>query len=137
MNISSENNHFIAFKDLSIMHGRAFVMLILEFNDISHVMRKPAFGFLHLQKQSRVTTRLNLKRTPIVNPLCLLNQSLLAISIVYTARIVSDLVEIPMARFFVSWLKLYALKSKRGTQSAFVDTSTILDSLTPDMSFRT
>ena len=43
MNIFSENNHFIGFKDLSIMHGRAYVMLILDFNDYEPRHEKTGF----------------------------------------------------------------------------------------------
>ena len=96
-------------------------------------MRKPAFAFSKTKSRNHTAEQ----RTPIVSCLYFLNQSLLTISIGHTARIVSDLVGNPKAGFFVSCLKLYALKSKRGTQSAFVDTGTRLDSLTSDMSFRT
>ena len=110
------------------MQGRANVMLILGFNDMSRVMRKPAFCIC----KNKVAYATAEQRTPIVNSLYFLNQSLLAISIGHTYLVGNS-----KAGFFMSWLKLYALKSKLGMQSAFVDTGTRLDSLTSDVSFRT
>ena len=78
------------------MHGLAYVMLILGFNDMSRVIKNRIFAFANTKSRIKTVEQ----RTPIVNSLYFLNQSLLAISIGHTARVVSDLVGNPKAGFF-------------------------------------
>ena len=109
-------------------------MLIFGFNDINRVMRKPDFCIC---KNKVAYPHGRTAYTDSKLPLLPKSEPLSHLHWPYSPNCVRPGRKPKGCFFFVSWLKLYALKSKRGTQSALVDTDTRLDSLTSDMSFRT